>query len=1769
MKRLTATIGFKLSKPILSIFATILSSSAPAVIVDAPFSAASDVPITADFFSPDGDSLALSLHFDPDPGTVLTVVETTGDSPISGEFSNLSHGQRVVITHGAKRFSFIANYRGGDGNDLVLIWARQTAVWMGRFKQSPSDFSPGGLESNGDQLRAYPIINGLLKNHTPVEFRSTFHTAMVRLADDRWVTWQVSVDTAPVEFEMEGAFAGKTIASLAAGDYHFLALCTDGSLISWGMNGAGQLGNGEQWGETFDPIDITGRGALAGKTVVAVAAGRDFSLALCSDGTMAAWGGNSYGQLGTSGIPQENDPTSVIMSGALSGKTVSRIYCTDTVSAALTTEGKVYTWGHRHDGILGNGGTLTGSFKVWHPVAVDDSGVLAGKVVTDLSLGPDHVLARCSDQTLASWGSNFRGTLGDGTQISSAVPVAVAGLDVLGDESIKSISAVDKLNFLLTEEGTIYGWGSLDNFEHLPPEARITPAPLSLTGEYQHGRIVQVPGYRATTIIAQAVSSDSSLAGLAFDSATLQQGILPARFHYVAALRPGATEVRLTPFPSDPDALISINGEVVTSGESGSRIPLAPEGGEISIVIAAGDGSTSEYLIEVIPSPDLDVVLMPDAEPAITAAAYDATGGTARVSLGFPPSSGSVITLIENTGLNPIGGSFDNLKQDQIVELPYAGIRYRFAVNYFGGSGNDLVIEWATRKLVVWGSDPTLEGPDKVSLFPIDLDPAGALVGRSVRSVVTGGLHTLALCTDGTVVAWGQNDGGQLGNGGFEASAIPVEVDRSGPLEGRRVVAIAAGTSHSLALCSDGVLVGWGDNEKYQLGDETGGNRPRPVICSIGEGLPFARPVMITAGQLHSAALFSNGKVVTWGANNYYQLGARYAHVTNTIDLGDPELEIEFVISGLDQTYVRCTDQSIWSWGSNSWGQVDETRLEVPAPVRMESLEAAASGSVVHLAAGMEFGLALDSSGKIFGWGNNQSDQLAPKEFFDSSHYWLPVSECSVSPSTEGERIKRLIAKGRTSAAITSSGRPLMWGSGHGGVFGNGSTSGDSAVAIEPDLNGVLRDAPVMDMALGRQVVALAAVSPGTILRQLEISAGVQDHPFDRDRLHYRLNLPSAEPTFNITATPEYPYAEVRINGEEAGPSGVNLPVSAERSMVEIEVSLEDGTSTTYSIELLTDLRHTFNSPDDVAVSFANYQAAGWNADLALGFDPIPGTRLTVIDNPGRNLPQDEFRNLAQWQKLTLVHDGREYEFVVNYRGGDGNDLVLEWANRDLAMWGSDAFEALANGESGDSAYPSAPTGPGELKDRIILAVAGGRGHSVALCNEGDIVVWGTATADATPALLSGTGALIGREAVAISAGGGNGLALCSDGTIVAWGDNSYGQLGNGSSQPSDVPVEVDQSGVLAGRKVIALACGGAHCLALDSEGLIYSWGRNDNRQLGIGSSGIKSTPQAVNTGSSSDLKARQVHAIAAGSEHSLALCDDGTLVGWGNDNDGQLAGRGSGSPRSIPARGALTGKTIASLSQGTGNYSLVLCTDGSVIGWGANDLGQLGSSGGSTTVPVAVDTSGVLAGKSIIAISSGFAHSIASCSDGTIVTWGQNTSGELGDGTKSNRSLPVEPDGSGALFERRIVAGAAGMHTLALVAKSSDPYIQYMSGFPGLLDQTDDGDPDNDGLPNLVEFVVQGNPSIGSGDPRPRFLEAEMNAVFSYHRNTASVGGTSQWIEWSENLRDWHQIPIPYESQNDVNVGPVGPNKSQFIQVLLPPTSSQYLFGRHVVTRP
>ncbi len=298
---------------------------------------------------------------------------------------------------------------------------------------------------------------------------------------------------------------------------------------------------------------------------------------------------------------------------------------------------------------------------------------------------------------------------------------------------------------------------------------------------------------------------------------------------------------------------------------------------------------------------------------------------------------------------------------------------------------------------------------------------------------------------------------------------------------------------------------------------------------------------------------------------------------------------------------------------------------------------------------------------------------------------------------------------------------------------------------------------------------------------------------------------------------------------------------------------------------------------------------------------------------------------------------------------------------------------------------------------------------------------------------------VVGLTGVVAAAAGGNfSIALTADATVWAWGDNAFGQLGTGSTVGQRTPVQVRTSATTLLPAVIAVAAGNNGAYALAADGSVWAWGNNGNGQIGIGST----TNQlfAVQVHGMGDVGLlTAVSAIAASAATTYALKDDGSIVAWGQNAGGQI-GDGTTTQRTTPVQIAGLGPGSAVRIAAIAAGGAALKSDGGIVAWGLNGGGQVGDGTMAqrlSPVPVA----GLGSYPAVIALAGGGTigdgQALAVMGDGSVLSWGSNSSGQLGDGTLSQHSVPapVPALGPGA----GVIAVAAGAaHSLSLAADGS-----------------------------------------------------------------------------------------------------------------------------------
>jgi uncharacterized protein (TIGR03437 family) len=238
---------------------------------------------------------------------------------------------------------------------------------------------------------------------------------------------------------------------------------------------------------------------------------------------------------------------------------------------------------------------------------------------------------------------------------------------------------------------------------------------------------------------------------------------------------------------------------------------------------------------------------------------------------------------------------------------------------------------------------------------------------RDIVSIAAGGSHSLALKSGGTVWAWGSNQTGELGVGNNTNSSVPIQV--SG-LTG--VVAIAAGGypygfGTSLALESDGTVWAWGDNQYGELGNGSNTNSNVPVQVTGLTGV-----TAIAGAFYHSLALKSDGTVWAWGDNQYGELGNGSTTNSNVPVQVSGLTGVVALAGGLYHSLALKVDGTVWSWGYNVDGELgsgSNASSSVPVPVSGLS-------GITAIASGGDTSLALKNDGTVWSWGYNADGEL-------------------------------------------------------------------------------------------------------------------------------------------------------------------------------------------------------------------------------------------------------------------------------------------------------------------------------------------------------------------------------------------------------------------------------------------------------------------------------------------------------------------------------------------------------------------------------------------------------------------------------------------------------------------------------------------------------------------------------------------------------------------------------------------------------------------------
>ena len=961
---------------------------------------------------------------------------------------------------------------------------------------------------------------------------------------------------------------------------------------------------------------------------------------------------------------------------------------------------------------------------------------------------------------------------------------------------------------------------------------------------------------------------------------------------------------------------------------------------------------------------------------------------------------------------------------------------------------------------------------------------------ENIIAISAGQRHSMAVDSFGQIWTWGYNGDGQLGNGlagsvNSEAYAIKVQSASGGDFDlgtdDSRFV-IAAGNEFNLAVDDNARVWAWGNNEFGQLGNGTYSSKYFPTqVQNDDAGFTdfISNPIVkIQAGRTHSVALKGDGSVWSWGANDngglgyYFQLGQGPGAGEISMTPGQVVdstgscclLNIKDISAGSNHTFAIDNSNNAWAWGGNGRGQLgvggSTSFTHTPMPV-LESV-GVPFPDVQAISSGWRHSLILKNDSSLWAMGDNSSGQLGNNTTDSSSHLY-PTAVRNPTDTADLTGVVAIASGDYHNLAIMNDGKILAWGRNNDGQLGDDSTNQQSLPVYVKTSGG-------SDFVIPNFPDPIISISGGNGFSLVLDGNGNVWAWGDND-------LQSLGIGFTTDV-----YTPVQVLGE----GGVGLlsdisSISAGKDKQSLAIKTDNSITWKWgrSDEYPARVQDSSGTADLTNVVSISAGGSGVSSDhfLAITDD---GVGNTAGWGWGSNSQGQLGDNTTTYRALpTQVKDSQGTPFsAINVSAGDDNALAVT-SSGNLRSWGGGAGGVHGDGTSDIKLKPVTVRTQGGVLEfpqtGTVTAIASGKHHNLAIVNDGGtrtLWAWGSDsrqqladidnTANNAYPIQSqnGDGSHFVINTDIIAASDHHSLAVKENGDLFTWGEGGYSQIGNGA-ETDDVeePFLIEMM-----PNILGASAGGLHGIILGGSSEVKGRGWAEYGQIGDGGGGggphghpFSATRMEITEPFPTTTSFPAAKEISSGYTHTLAVReDDNSLWAWGRNNYGQL-GYGADSIEDHPVTDSLkryaqsvldeTGlspltNTLA-ISAG-GEHSLAIKSDGTVLAWGRNGEGQLGTGAGMgienshSHLPVLVangeslsDTTylGDNADNTVIAISAGWAHNLALKEDGTVWAWGENGFGQLGNNTTETSFVPVEVHNLTGI----IAISAGALHSIAL----------------------------------------------------------------------------------------------------------------------------------------
>jgi len=913
----------------------------------------------------------------------------------------------------------------------------------------------------------------------------------------------------------------------------------------------------------------------------------------------------------------------------------------------------------------------------------------------------------------------------------------------------------------------------------------------------------------------------------------------------------------------------------------------------------------------------------------------------------------------------------------------------------------------------------------------ISIDNSETITTYNIKNAVEvscGNGYAMILDKDKNVYTFGKNETYQLANGNSTAVSTPTKITTTNT----EIIAASEG-GHTALADFEGNIYTVGLNDKGQLGHGNIDTIPnlkmvlnvaiesnvekiikqigQSEIVDIGLGITLnlkkdltkdsTTNITIVDSQIANIEKNKDGTHTVTGKN----IGRTFLNATIIGNINGEEkqfatnvevrivpegaITVPAIKSGSNFTVALKADGNIETWGQGNLGQLGlGNKLNYDEPMQIEKIEE----TIVEISVGNSHVLALGESGTIYAWGLNDKGQVGNGTIANQ------VEQASVINiyGNELSKIIRVEAHGDNSFAINEDGKVFAWGKDYG------------TKAIElTDLNNVI------DVSTSYFVKADGTVYKMSTLEKLAIVGQV------------RLMDEGTDHTVFLT-TEGRAYG---IGSNTYGQLGNGNNVSSQDEVVAIRINEQNIFENIVSIE-------AGNKYSVILTKDSKVYTVGINEN---GEQGVASSELSDISLPKENLKLSDVMLISAGNSHIVVakKDGSAYAWGSGISGELGNrqtknsilpvmvgDYIIRSNKNHIVEGVNDEFILKAYVNYFNILTNEIIPITFESKDNSVATITNLTNEQAGLTNEE--IQKGYYAAKVKGA-KTGTTNIVAKESKTNTIGivqteilpvqkttispmvktkGSHIVTLKTNGTVWTYGQNTYGQLGIGTLDTQDSPREVTFE---ENTKIVEIAVGENHSVALDENGNVWTWGRNNYYQLGVDNVSYSPNPIKI-TG------LPKVTKISAGNNSVMVVTEDNKLYAWGQNAYGELA-NGTYSNKTLPT--VVEGVHDVLDIEGGKNHYLLLKTNGDVYSVGSNLYSQLGidlkersrvSTFEKVDMPLKIGT-----------ISASWTSSMAVTLDGQIYIWGQNIYGNLGTNDKINVTTPIKLENVNNIVEANV----------------------------------------------------------------------------------------------------------------------------------------------------